>query len=238
MFKISPNQSELQCFMDSGAYSAWSQNDTILAEDYGRFLLATRQYIHVYANLDDKRSWRQTMANQRTLESMGLNPIPVYHAGEPWELLDDLIAEYPYIALGGIANDSGSSQAGMRWMIECFRRAEGKTVFHGFGMTVWDRLKAFPWYSVDSTSWASGFRFGGLIVFDYKRGEFVHVNIGDRKSCLKHRRVIMDYGYNPIDIADRSRYQRSIVAGLCAASFAKAELWLERRHGMVTIPER
>lgn len=94
-------------FADSGAFSAYTLGKKSLnVHAYGDWLLQNQQYFEVYANLDEKtgtakENMEAGLRNQRILEDMGLTPLPVFHAGEPWELLRDYVEEYPYIALGG-----------------------------------------------------------------------------------------------------------------------------------------
>ena len=92
-------------FADSGAFSAFTQRDTVDVHAYADWLLKYEYLFTVYATLDVKHSWRQGLENQRILEGRGLRPLPIYHIGEPWELLDDLVSEYPYLGLGGIGVD-------------------------------------------------------------------------------------------------------------------------------------
>jgi hypothetical protein len=111
---------------------------------------------------------------------------------------------------------------------------EGKTVFHGFGLTNWTILKSLPWYSVDSTSWGKGFRFGRVPVFDYSRGRFVDVQLGH----FEHAPLIRQYGFDPEDFADRDRNKRSNICTISALSYMVAEKWLREIHGDVEPPQR
>lgn len=229
-----------EVFADSGAFSAWSLGQPIDVAAYADWLHKWKKYFTVYANLDVKGDVEAGLRNQAYLESRDLAPLPVFHGGEPWSVLQDLIAQYPYIALGGIAGEafSSGSQEIMAWLVRCFKLAKDKSVYHGFGMTRWTTLKSFPWYSADSSSWGQGFRFGNVPVFDYAKGEFVKLNLGNKKHFAEQSRLVESYGFDWRDFADRVRNDRSKICAISAMSYMKAELWLRKRWGEVHIPTR
>jgi hypothetical protein len=180
-----------------------------------------------------------TAQNQAILEQEhGLAPLPVFHVGEPWDVLEGLIDRYPYIALGGMVPHLRYTQRLMPWLVGCFKRAAGRAVFHGLGATNWTILKAFPWYSVDSSSWGQGFRYGQVPLFDAAHGRFVEAHLGDPKSCYAHATLFRQLGFDPADFADRARNDRAKICAVSALSYMHAEAWLRKRHGAVYIPRR
>ena len=66
-------------FADSGAFSAYSLNKPIDIEAYADWLFQWLPRFSLYANLDDKHSWKNGLKNLRKLEDKGLTPLPVYH---------------------------------------------------------------------------------------------------------------------------------------------------------------
>lgn len=226
-------------FCDSGAYSAWSLGMPINVKAYAEWVHKWKHLFTVHANLDVKGDIDAGLKNQEYLESQGLNPLPVFHGGEPMSVLEDMIQKYPYIALGGLA---GSTQSGSREMwrfvTKCFEVASGRSVFHGFGMTNWQLMKAFPWYSVDSSSWGSGFRFGTVPVFDRRIGKFEKVKLGDSVSCKKSADNLYEMGFDWREFANRTLNKRSRICAVAALSYMLAEQWLTRLHKHVEIPVR
>ena len=226
-------------FADSGAYSAWSQGGSVDIESYAEWLERYQDLFTVYANLDVKGDVEAGLKNQTYLEGRGLHPLPVFHAGEPWEVLDEMVERYSYVAIGGIAGSfQSSSPVSYRFLIKCFRIAEGRAALHGFGITSWAVLKDFPWYSVDSSSWGSGFRYGNVGMFDERRGRFVQVHLGVPEEAREHRDIIRRLGFEPKDFARRDLNDRSLNCAVAAVSYIKAEAWLRKRWGTATIPER
>lgn len=226
-----------EVFSDSGAFSAFTKGQPISAEQYGYWLIKWRKYFQVMANLDVIGDPESTLVNQGILESMGLPVLPVFHTGDDFKYLEQYLEQYQYIALGGMVPYLRNAESRlMAWLVKCFKLAEGKAVFHGFGCTSWLCLKAFPWYSVDSSSWGQGFRYGQVPLFDERRGKFVDVHLGDRRSCYKQAAIIRECGFDPEDFSDRKRNDRAKICGLSALSYMKAESWLRKRHGEIFIP--
>lgn len=173
-------------FLDSGAYSAATQNVMIDIKEYASFIKKFGHHFTTYANLDVIGDPIKTADNQRTLEDLGLAPIPVFHTDEPFKYLERYVEHYSYIALGGMVRYLSRWSALIPWIIKCFRTGKSTTKFHGFGCTTWPVLVRIPWYSIDSSTWASGFRFGELALFceraeRWNRGDDRYANAARRR---------------------------------------------------------
>lgn len=220
-------------FIDSGGFSAATQGVEISMDSYIEFLKKHKKLITVYANLDEIGNPEKTHENQKRMEDVGLKPLPVFHTGEPISWLEKYIDEgYDYIALGGMVPYARDRKRLVQWMSLCFQVAEkaGKPIkYHGFGMTNWDLMRAYPWASVDSSSWCSGFRYGQVYLFDDKIGRFYQVGLRDLKKSYKYAEILRSYGFSPNDLALNSEFDRVKVATISALSFLKAEHWLNRR---------
>lgn len=152
-------------FLDSGGFTARSQGIDIDVKKYGEFILRNEKTFTVHANLDLMETER-TLENQKTLEDMGCHPLPVFHYDE-WlhgkgYLLDEYIKNHKYIALGGVAGAATSQKMLQGYLNFCFDKTRDKIKVHGFGMTSMWVLKEYPFYSVDSTAWISGGKFGRI----------------------------------------------------------------------------
>lgn len=223
-------------FVDSGGFSAMTQGVTIDIKQYADWVKRYRHLISTYANLDNIKSADETLSNQKRLEDYGLNPIPVFHTGEDWEVLERYVEHYPYIALGGMVPYMRYTKKIMPFIIKAFKTAGDKSVFHGFGATSWAVIKSLPWYSVDSSSWGAGFRFGRVPLFDASKGRFFTVKLGSRIECGKFAYLIREAGFDPADFWDRERNDRAKICAISALSYMKAEQWLRKRWGEVHIP--
>ncbi len=225
-------------FADSGGFSAMTQGVEIKWQEYAQWVKRYSHLLTVYANLDEIGNAEATLANQKRLEDAGLNPLPVFHTGEDWQYLERYIEQYPYIALGGMVPHMRAADKLMPWIIKAFKMAKGKAVFHGFGATSWEVMSQLPWYSVDSSSWGQGFRFGIIPLFDERKGKFVKVKLGDGKAWAQHASLVRTLGFSPSDFADRSKNDRAKICAISALSYMKAEQWLRGRWGEIHIPDK
>lgn len=223
----------LRFFADSGAHSARTLGLDLSVDDYATWIKQWHQWFTVYANLDVIWSPQATRANQHRLEEHhGLSPTPVFHTGEDFSVLQRYLDEgYTYIALGKLL---GNSVKHLRpWIAKCFRMAGDQAVFHGFGLTVWQLLREFPFYSVDSSSWGAGVRYGTMRLFH--RGRWVTVKLRDRNHVQAHRQVLDSYGL-PYSALSAKGYDRAKVAGACAVANYRAAEWLRAKHGPIHLP--
>lgn len=226
-----------EVFADSGAFSAWTQGLDLGVDDYIRWVFENKHHLVGYANLDVRGDLDKTKVHQQAMEAAGLTPVPVFHAGDPFIELERLIERYPYIALGGVAGIKQITHKPLvRWLIQCFKLARGKAVFHGFGITGWRVLKAFPWYSCDSTSWAQGMRYGQIAYFDDEWGKWSGLKLRNGNFYAAGRRL-REFGFDPQTyvLYNKSRWGASGALG--CFSFMRAEAWLTKRWGPVLIPQ-
>ena len=133
---------------DSGAYSIWKRGCQININDYMDWI--EKHNIEKYFNLDVVGDWKRTQENQRYMETRGFRPIPVYHHGEPAEVLDGLVSRYEYIGLGGTVGLSYThKQSFFSWIFNRYPKHK----FHGLGIANLRLLKQYPFHSTDSVWW-------------------------------------------------------------------------------------
>lgn len=227
-----------EVFADSGAYSAYTQGKDMDLHDYARWLTANRGHLAVMANLDDLTSAERTWRNQKVLEDeYGLAVLPTFHVSEPFSVLERYLdAGYAYIGLGGMVGKP--AKALLWWALQCHQRAEGRAVFHGYGVTGWELLAALPWYSVDSSSWTYGLRYADLRLFDVGRDGGCAWRKIDMftPEISRHGDLIRAHGGDPKTFRYREHYDRLACAAVPAVAYWRAEQWLRKRHGPVRIP--
>lgn len=191
-------------FLDSGAFGAWTRNESLDVVKYGEYIKKNLKYINIYANLDDKNSIETTEKNFKYLKSIWLNPLPVWSMN--WNNLDwlrKLFDEYDYVAIGSIAWEGGSREAFANNLKKIFKiqfsywkNPDGsmKKKMHWFGTTMVDFLTKFPWYSTDSSTWTNGARFGVFQIFNWK--QLINISWKDTKKIIKY------FKYIPTDLRD------------------------------------
>lgn len=158
----------ISLFIDSGAFSADSQNKPIDVWDYIQFIYENHDQISTYVVLDVIGNAKETWKNQEIMEGDGLSPLPVYHIEDPIEYLYRCL-EYPYFALGGMAGGIGANPR-KAFLDKCFGIICDtpdnlpRCKVHGFGLAAPELITRYPFYTVDSSSWVSYARYGMILV--------------------------------------------------------------------------
>lgn len=210
------NDKPIKIFLDSGAFSAFSQGIKIDIQEYIQFIKKYEDKLEVYSVLDVIGNPRMTYQNQITMEKAGLKPLPCFHYGEDISWLERYMKRgYDYIALGGMVPVFNADL--YPWLDHLFSGLltdlTGMPIIkvHGFGMTSFDLMLRYPWYSVDSTTWIITGRTGGIYVpvfrdgkYDYSKAPF-KITVSNRSpdsacdpdhiSCMpkRTREIVMDY---------------------------------------------
>ena len=238
-----------EVFADSGAYSAATLGATIRLADYAAWLKDWQGLITTAATLDVIGDPDATQRNTLALEDMGLNVLPVFHTGSPWDRLEALCARYPYVALGGMVPYTRNYSEMRRWLVRCFLIArQHGTVFHGFGQTNVVTMASFPFYSVDSSTWSHGAKFGLFKLWDPRTGRIVQVSAGDSAGARRHARLIRSHGADPALVGrpgfalkadkplEQFRREDRMMRGTPAIAYHRLGQWLTRRHNVAPPP--
>lgn len=167
------NENGIPVFLDSGAFSAFSIGADIETKEYIDFCKEHRDKFETIAYLDAIGDHKKSMKNYEQMAEAGINGIPTYHTGEPFDFLYYLFDKWDYIAIGGLVPYLGAHTAQtykksvLRFLTKIHSEAAAaEKRLHGFGVTTWNLIKSFPWYSVDSSTWMSGRKFGRAMTFD------------------------------------------------------------------------
>lgn len=243
--RLEANGYQPEVFTDSGGFSAFSQGVIVDLDSYARWLVRWKSRLHHYANLDVIGDPRASLRNQILLERKGLRPLPVLHVGsDPEEIRTYRARGYEMMCLGGmvpllpvVASSLRGDQIhpAVDWLSKCHEVAkEEGVILHGFGATNIAVMRAWPWVSVDSSSWATGFRFGRVTVFDPLRKTIARLACRDTQTLLSYASVLRFYGVDPMDLirdGDKTRIALVTLAGRSHLAMAR---WLRSLPG--TLP--
>jgi hypothetical protein len=149
-------------------------------DGYAAFIKRYEAGIDLYANVDVIPVPGLTWHNQRYLEiNHALSPVPVVHYGTDLNWLRLYMEKgYPLIGLGGLVGSTGTADC-IRWLDRAFELVCSgadrlpMVKIHGFGVTAYDILVRYPWWSVDSSSWTKIAAFGGILVPHKRNSGFV-----------------------------------------------------------------
>ena len=234
---------DVDLFADSGAYSAATTGATIHLADYAAWLADWAPLFTVRSGLDVIGDHEATARNTAALRDLGADVIPVFHVGEPWAELESLCATNPYVALGGMALHAvgaAKQKPLMRWLVRCFRIAQPHgTRFHGFGMTSAQLVRHLPFYSVDSSSYTLGIRWGLAYLWNAPALRMESVLFRNPDHVRPHADLFRLHGLDPAAVVrpDFMRAgtpgfteQRVSVGAACSRAYALMERSLIARH--------
>lgn len=184
---------KVSLMLDSGAYSAYAKGETIDVYDYINYVKDHLDVIDSYFNLDvipgkinQKRKDGELEAgalasreNFFEMRSHDLRPIPVFHQEEDFKWLRQMCKDVrddpdPYIAISTLKELSLAENRA--WLDQCFSyltNPDGTTWIrvHGLGIVPFEFLKRYPWYSIDTTTWALRAAYGLIYVPIYRMGK-------------------------------------------------------------------
>ena len=197
----------VQIIGDPGAYSARTQGITITTDELGQWADKWRHRLLWVAALDVAGNQPQTRRNWEAMNrEYHLQSVPSIHMGDDPHMLDYYANRgCDLIGLGGLAGSSGKAGAGMRWLITVFRYAQEAWPglrFHGWGVTGRE-TQQLPFWSVDSSGWGSGYRFGTVPLRDPRTGRARSYRT-DGKAAFEPdtaRLLTEYYGMSPAKVA-------------------------------------
>ena len=174
----------IKIFIDSGAYTYQADPKYLeyTKEDWEKQIVhylnwarKNKDIIFAIANLDLEnllgvdvvREWNEKYFEPFMLET-GIPVCFIWHpiCGEDgWERY---CQRYPYVGLSWVADDG--TDLDFAYGMNKLKVAEKyNSLVHGMGMTRTSILPKLPFYTVDSTSWKSGFRYGQIAIWNGKK---------------------------------------------------------------------
>lgn len=239
----------VEIFADSGAFSVANVGATVRLKDYAAWLEEWSPVLTTAATLDVIGDPDATHRNTEALLGAGLRVLPTFHVGTPWPELERLCKAYPYLALGGMVPFNKHGDEVMRWLLRCFRTArEHGTVFHGFGQTRITTVSALPFYSVDSSAWARGLKYGLFTLWDEQRTRRILLYSGRPADARQYATLLREHGADPAlvgrpgfarrDERADAEYvrERDMLQGAPVIAYHRMGSWLTRRHNVTAPP--
>jgi hypothetical protein len=158
-------------FLDSGAFTMFTQGVKVDLRAYANFINKYRKLFHVASNLGiiGRGKEKENYQNQKILESYGATVSPVHHARDRDKWLVKYLEEgYDYVFLGGMVPET--TQYLEKWLDRIWdlyltdKNGLPLVKVHGFGLITERLMRRYPWYSVDSTSWLALATKGDIMI--------------------------------------------------------------------------
>jgi hypothetical protein len=144
--------------LDSGAFSANNSGKPIDLTEYieacKELLANDPTLVEVFA-LDVIGDWKASVRNTEKMWAEGVPAIPVFHANDPWSVIEDMKGKYPKIAIGGVAGFLRSRKRKVEFYQQCFARVWPQRI-HALGLASVPILETLPFHSVDAATWELG----------------------------------------------------------------------------------
>ena len=139
-------------------------------DDYADFVRENKIKNYVEVDVDTLIGLEAVERLRERLENrVGWKCIPVWHMNRGYDKWLELCKDYDYICFGAFITDGlnpSKYKAIKKFLLDA--KKENCKV-HGLGMTSFDWLKELKFYSVDSSSWSSGHRYGTISRFEKDR---------------------------------------------------------------------
>lgn len=170
--------------LDSGAYTlCYGAKKTVdipsYVDSYMRYVKDNDVELYFELDIDDVIGIGEVERYRRLIEGyVGRQCIPVWHEGRGHDGWLRMCDEYPYVAIGGIADKGRASIEPLipRMVEEAHDRG---VMVHGLGYARTSRLGEMGFDSIDSASWTWGLKRHYLFMWD---GRSMSYNGFDRNS--------------------------------------------------------
>ena len=169
--KMDPSviQKSKMFLLDSGAFTFMQSSKK--AVDWEKYLdeyidFVKRNNVQYFFELDIDSITGYDYVKQlrnRLEKETGRKCIPVFHKSRGLKEWEKMCQEYDFVAIGTIGDYDGRPDV-LMCLLEIAKRHGTKV--HGLGFTRLGLLPKMPFYSVDSTSWCCGNRFGFVDKFN------------------------------------------------------------------------
>lgn len=165
--------------VDSGAYSAFTQNKSIDIDklcDVYKELLFLKPDINLVSLdvINDKKLGGESYENYLYMLDKGLPCLPTFHYGDDFQFLEKYSKLSNYIMIGGLVTKSIHYKYILLFLKDIFIKYPNHK-FHLFGVTDKRIFSKFNCHSVDSTRWLKGTKFRHIIT---KFGEYCLIKNG------------------------------------------------------------
>lgn len=134
---------------------------------------------------------------------------------------------YPYVGFSSINDMNGETIELNEYKEKIHIAQKYNTLVHGFAMTRTSILPQLPFYSVDSTSWKVGMRYGLLSVWNDEKGKVQQF----KKDAWDKKAVHIVESYKDIDLdIDKLReYDEPEVIRASVYAYMKAEKFIQNK---------
>lgn len=229
---------DIHLFVDSGGYTFltdskyWDYTEEQWEKhikSYLRWAEKHKNFIFAIANLDIEglvgpekvMEWNKKYFEPFMLRT-GIPVCFVYHSDATCVDWEYYCKRYPYVGFSSVADGKDLEIDEIKRRLKIAEKYD--SLVHGFGMTRVKMLSELPYYTVDSTTWKVGMRYGKLIIFDGKAVKQIDKDDWETKALP----LIRNYPIN-INIDLLWEYDEPEVIRANVYAFMQAENYVKDR---------
>lgn len=201
--RISGVSDKIALYIDSGAFTAFTQGDKVDLKEYMAWLKSPPVPVERYFQLDVIGEPEATLRNLKIMQDAGLHPIPVFTRGMDFDALEDIYSASDLIAVGGLVQTPNRLGYIKRLM-----REVGDRDIHWLGVTNPQFIARYRPYSCDSSSWVAGRKFARISLYMGK-GRFTGYtkpDAGNKSPTAEQAQVIRSFGFDPTDLGRKANW--------------------------------
>lgn len=148
-------------------------------EQYIRFCKKHGKDVEWYVTFDYTHDVKVVWDITKVLEEHGLQPVPVYHGDQSTDWLKKYLdAGYKRVGISNLPRRKPDYKKTRFYLDQVFRTVEPyKVKLHGFAVTSIAMAFAYPWHSVDSSSWSRTASYGAIYALEPERGSMTAQHI-------------------------------------------------------------
>lgn len=163
-------------------------------DQYTEFCKKHKNEVDWYVTFDWDQKAEVVWTVTKELEKRGLRPVPVYHGDQPTDWLKKYLdAGHKRIGISSLTRRRANYGETRRYLENVFRTVEPyKVKLHGFAVTSLSLMYAFPWDSVDSSSWSRTASYGAIYTLDPDRGTMAAIHVSKTGGLQSGTRSITE----------------------------------------------
>ena len=222
---------------DSGAFSVHNIGATIDIEEYAQWCRDIKGHVAWVASLDVIGNAAASYDNWLYLRGKGLDLVPTVHYPAPPQTLDRY-ADVDFVGLGGMVGIKDHQNV-LRWLVSMFRYARDKypsMKFHGWGCTGNRLVQQVPFYSIDSSGFSSGHRWGNFTLVDDVTGVRYSYTANGRDAYKYAKELQRLYNVSASEVAVSTPDNKHLVLYVAAKGSVNLQKFLRRRFGVIEAP--
>lgn len=225
--------------IDSGAFTAWNTGKTVTLDGYCNALDTLPLTAWRYFALDVVGDAAGTKRNLDEMLRRGYKPSPVLTPTESVDEIEQLYSVNDFVGIATYKPRRYKADQQVR-LVNIMAKVNGRMA-HLLGLTSMDWVKLHRPYSVDSSTWLNGRKYGSMRLY-VGRGRTRQITRQTIARCLdtEVEHAIARLGYDPHQLRHRESWEyakgkgTALVSRINAASWALTAIEMERAIGTAT----